>query len=66
METGGAGSDRIKFENAAKHVKNDYQIILNVKGSNIENFNLDKLDCHADGLPYKNNSVYVEARKLPR
>jgi hypothetical protein len=39
METGGAGSDRIKFENAAKHVKNDYQIILNVKGSNIENFN---------------------------
>ena len=34
--------------------------------SNIENFNLDKLDCHADGLPYKNNSVYVEAKKLSR
>ena len=33
--------------------------------SNIENFNLDKLDCHANGLPYKNNSIYVEARKLP-
>jgi len=34
--------------------------------SNIINFNLDELDCHANGLPYKNNSVYVEARKLPR
>ena len=31
--------------------------------SNIENFNLDLLDSHLSGLPYKNNSLYVEATK---
>jgi SAM-dependent methyltransferase len=31
--------------------------------SNIENFNLDLLDSHPSGLPYKNNSLFVEAIK---
>jgi SAM-dependent methyltransferase len=31
--------------------------------SNIEDFNFDLLDSHPSGLPYKNNSLYVEGRK---
>ena len=38
MENSGAGSNRIKSENALAHVKNDYQIPLNLGGHNIEGF----------------------------
>lgn len=51
METGGAGSNRIKSENAAKHVKNDHQVCLNLKGNNTENFNNHRItDVFFNGL----------------
>lgn len=51
METGGAGSNRIKSENAAGHIKKDYQIGLNLKGNNTEHFNDQRItDVFFNGL----------------
>lgn len=38
LESNGAGANRIKSENAPAHAKNDYQIGLNLRGHNVENF----------------------------
>lgn len=51
MEAKGAGANRIKSENAPRHIKNDHQISLSLKGHNIENFNGDSVtDVFFDGL----------------
>jgi len=39
LESNGAGVNRLKGENAQRHVKNDHQIGLSLKGHNIERFN---------------------------
>lgn len=39
MEASGAGSNRVQSENAKRHIKNDYQIGMSLKGHNIEPFN---------------------------
>lgn len=57
LEVSGAGANRIKSENAAGHIKNDYQVSLNLKGHNTENFNGDCVsDIFFNGLQtcYKN------------
>ena len=51
METNGVGANRVKSENAAGHVKKDYQIGLNLKGHNTENFNGERVtDVFFNGL----------------
>jgi len=51
MEKNGAGANRIKSEGASKHVKNDYQISLNLRGHALERFdNADSVSIFFDGL----------------
>lgn len=51
MEAKGAGANRIQSENAPRHIKNDHQISLSLKGHNIENFNGDSVtDVFFNGL----------------
>lgn len=38
MESNGVGVNRLKSENAKRHIKNDHQISLSLKGHNTENF----------------------------
>lgn len=51
LEQAGAGSNRVKSENAKPHIKNDYQIGLNFKGHATENFDgKNIIDMFFDGL----------------
>lgn len=44
LESSGAGADRQKGEGALKHKKDDYQIIINVRGHNLIDFNGESCD----------------------
>jgi hypothetical protein len=51
LESNGIGVNRLKGENSKRHVKNDYQIGLSLKGHNTENFNGDSVtNIFFDGL----------------
>lgn len=51
MEASGAGANRIQSEGAKRHIKNDYQIGLSLKGHNTEPFNgRNIVDVFFDGL----------------
>jgi hypothetical protein len=51
LEFAGAGANRIRSENAKRHVKNDYQISLSLKGQNVEPFNNENpVDLFFNGL----------------
>lgn len=51
LESNGIGVNRLKGENSKRHVKNDYQIGLSLKGHNTENFNGDSVtSIFFDGL----------------
>lgn len=51
LEDGGAGSNRQKSENANKHIKDDYQIIIELRNHNLQKFkSKDSCDLFFDGL----------------
>lgn len=51
LELSGAGANRIKSEKAKRHIKNDYQIGLSLKGQNVEPFaERNPVDVFFDGL----------------
>jgi hypothetical protein len=51
LVSGGAGSDRQRSENANKHVKDDFQLGLNIKSHNTLNFEgQDTVDVFFNGL----------------
>ncbi len=51
LQKSGAGSNRLKSENAPRHNKNDYQIGLNFKGQTVDAFNGKRaVDAFFDGL----------------
>lgn len=51
LEQGGAGVNRQRGENAHAHIKNDYQISLNIKNHNSEKFqDKDSVDLFFNGL----------------
>lgn len=51
LEFAGAGSNRIQSEGAKRHVKNDYQIGMSLKGHNIEPFqDCNPVNMFFDGL----------------
>jgi hypothetical protein len=51
LEKNGAGANRIKGEGALAHIKNDYQIILNIRNHRAGLFNdKDPVDLFFDGL----------------
>ena len=79
LEKSGAGANRVKSEVAAGHVKNDYQIGLNLKGHNTENFNGDSVTdiffsglqkCYDDYVQkfsvLKNSSIRATVMKMQR
>ena len=51
LEESGVGSNRQKSENASKHVKNDYQIMINLRNHNLKDFRgKESCDLFFEGL----------------
>jgi hypothetical protein len=51
LEESGAGYNRQKGENANKHIKDDYQIFIDLRNHNLKNFeNKDSCDLFFEGL----------------